>query len=122
MAHKLRLPLLLVLLFAMMIPATSLSAAAQVNEAPDRIAVLPFWVFDQQGNVIPRAVETDLARLSSVLPRAIAGRLVQTGQFEVLDHPLLESRDAVPARGTRELDRVDESCGAEPPTKSSWAP
>ncbi len=108
MAHKLRLPLLLVLLLAMMIPATSLSAAAQVNEAPDRIAVLPFWVFDQQGNVIPQAVETDLARLSSVLPRAIAGRLVQTGQFEVLDHPLLESRDAVPARGTRELDRVDE--------------
>lgn len=80
---------------------------AQSESTPERIAILTFWAFDQQGNIVPRASETDLARLAAVLPRAIAAKLVQANVFEVLDEPLLESKNMLPPQGERELDRVE---------------
>ena len=79
---------------------------AAENGSPGTVAVLPFWAFDQEGNVVPRASETDLARLASLLPRAVAARLIQAGDFDVLDPPLLESRGILPPAGSRELDQV----------------
>lgn len=81
---------------------------AESGIAPERLAVLTFWAFDQQGNLIPRASETDLARLAAVLPRAIAARLVQSGTFEIIDEPLLEAYSSMPESGDQELDRVRE--------------
>lgn len=74
----------------------------------ERVAVLTFWAFDQQGNIVPRASESDLARLSAVLPQGIAARLVQSGAFEVIDESLLAAYDAMPAVGEHELARVEE--------------
>lgn len=74
----------------------------------ERIAILTFWAFDQQGNVIPRASEADLAKLTGLMPRAIAARLVQSGTYDVLDNPLLEAYNQLPANGPRELDGVQQ--------------
>ena len=106
--RQLRAAALFLILASLFIAGYGVPAGAQGETPEGRIAVLPFWVFDQQGNVVPQAAESDLARLSSILPRAIAARLVQSGRFEVLDQPLLESTGALPARGTHELDRVYE--------------
>lgn len=81
---------------------------AQDASDSERVAILSFWAFDQQGNIIPRAAEGDLAKLASVLPRAIAAKLVQSGTYEVLDEPVLEAYDVTPAGGPRELDRVQQ--------------
>lgn len=85
-----------------------LNAQTQPLPETERIAVLSFWAYDQQGNIVPQANETDLARLTSVLPRAIAARLVQANAFEVVDESLLEAYNATPAIGETELDRVEE--------------
>lgn len=94
MSGRLKRVLLLTRVNTLLVVLGALGAPlhAQENTLPGRVAVLPFWAFDQQGRVVPQASETDLARPASVLPRAIAARLVQAGKFEVLDHPLLESR------------------------------
>src|SRR5690625_3757747 len=81
---------------------------ADATGASERVAVLKFWAYDQQGKILPQASETDLARLASMLPRAIAARLVQADLFEVLDESLLEAYNQVPAVGEVELDRAVE--------------
>lgn len=85
------------------LPTLTASRAAE-----ERVAVLSFWAFDQQGNVVPRTSEGELARLAALMPRAVAARLVQSGAYEVFDDPLLELFDATPVGGPKELDRVQE--------------
>lgn len=81
---------------------------AEENTSKERVAILTFWAFDQQGNIVPRASETDLARLSAVLPQGIAAKLVQSGAFEVIDESLLAAYNSLPAVGEHELARVEE--------------
>lgn len=105
---RLRKSHLILVVMAMLLLQALQSAPVLAQEAPDRIAVLTFWAFDQQGNIVPTTGETDLARLASVLPRAIAARLVQSGAFEVMDEPLLDAYNTLPGVGVKELDRVEE--------------
>lgn len=81
-------------------------AVAAADGGVPRVAVLSFWAYDAQGNLVPRASETDLARVSAVLPRAIAARLVQSNAFEVADASLLEAYGALPDAAGHELARV----------------
>lgn len=92
---------------AAMSPDAPSSLSAE-RTAGERVAILTFWAFDQQGNVIPRASEADLAKLAALMPRAIAAKLVQSGTYEVLDDPLLEAYNAMPLGGPLELDRVQQ--------------
>lgn len=87
-----------------------LAAAAPAIQASDggavRVAVLSFWAYDNQGNVVPRASETDVAHVAAVLPRAIAARLVQSGAFDVVDESLLTAYGGLPDAAGHELARV----------------
>lgn len=107
---KLRFRWRLLIIAATLILFAFQGSPLYAESPPDggRVAILTFWAFDQQGNIVPKASETDLARLSSVLPRAIAAKLVQSGSFEVLDDPLLDAYNVQPAEGARELDRVEK--------------
>lgn len=89
--------------------ALTLGGYAQAQNGPTqaRIALLNFWAFDKEGNVVPRADEADIARIAAVLPRSIAARLAQSGEFDVYDTPILVSRHMLPKDGTSELDRVE---------------
>ncbi len=82
-------------------------ARAASSQGVQRVALLPFWAFDEAGNVVPHAKEVDIARLATLLPRSIADRMSQSGEFEVFDAPLLDARRLLPTNGAYELERVE---------------
>lgn len=81
---------------------------AQTDSSIERMAILKFWAFDQQGNVVPQASETDLARLATVLPQAIAARLVQSEVFYVIDEPADNTDRVMSQSDENQLDFVEE--------------
>lgn len=114
MSNRLKVCFIMLLAAAMLFvqPLNGHPVHAQGEVSTERIAILTFWAFDQQGNVIPRASEADLAKLAALMPRAIAARLVQSDLYEVLDNPLLEAYNKLPVGGPRELDGVQELLNA----------
>ncbi len=75
-----------------------LSSFSLAQESPTKIAILDFAILNDNGQAIPRSQSksSDLARLSTLLPRALAALLQRTRRYEVLldtpteDQKLLE--------------------------------
>lgn len=107
MTRRMILRTLTILAAFLLQPLTLHPIHAQNDRHVARVAVLRFWAYDQQGKLVADASETDVARLASVLPRAIAARLVQADAFRVLDEAFLEAYYAIPSRGEHELDQVE---------------
>lgn len=91
---ELRGPHLASIALAMAFLLLPVAAQGQPTEAPpenpgelQQIAIAPFAVLSDQGALVTRreAAHADLARLTRVIPSAIAARLVQAAEYEVLE-------------------------------------
>jgi len=85
---------LLVLLIAGLL---SPSVWAETNS--ERVVVLDFLTLDENGNYIDTLAlkHTDLVNLSRIMSQGIAARLVQYGEFDVLDS--ISLRDEINSLG-----------------------
>ncbi len=90
------------------------AASAPSQEAPpgkgpglSSVAVAPFAVLNDRGQLVPRAeaANADLARAARLVPAAIVARLVQAAEFEVLElderfHPFPAELEELPGGAT----------------------
>lgn len=88
-----------------------LIVTANSTLAHDKVAVLNLQAYNAEGNLIDPVTlgQADLVSISRVIALGVTSRLVQYGQFEVLDQPTLHEKFSLPKDSLEHLSNFERA-------------